>query len=223
MKVGGNSTGQQTPDKTLVIENIRASGIRIVGFGGSNTYAFGLRTNYGLILTTLLSKHSTVPVFHSMAGQTVALASESQERFINDVLSLEPAIVIFEFGSHERDFQVPPDRFYNTMKEMIQQVRRSGGTSILIAPTLVQTPERKKKTTPYLRVLSALAKETTSIFIDPGDAAKNIKRESTLFHSPHDAVHWSAKGHEFVAKLLYEAILKAGIIPLKGTQKPARS
>ena len=200
-----------------IIENVRQNGVRVICFGGSNTFAYGLKTNYGTVLRDLLAKRSSVPVFVSMSGETAGIAMEAHEQFVNNVISLDPSVVVFEFGQHERDFHVPPDKLYNTLKDMIAEMRNENCSIVLLAPTLVNDKRHRDASKPYATSLQALAKETGSVFLDPAVSLKSIP--STYFRSRKDSDHWSEKGHSAIGKLLADAIVKAGLLPMKKKNK----
>jgi hypothetical protein len=217
------SGNASTPQGLGRIENIHQDSMRIVAIGGSNTYAYALPRPYWVLLGQLLSRSASVPVFTTGSGQTVALANESEARFVNDVLSASPAIIIFEFGQHEREFKVAPDKFYETMKGFLSEASRLGGHALLIAPTLVNDPEKAKESAPYARVLRGLAAETRSIFLDPAELLKESHagsgKWSRLFRHRHDHIHWSEEGHALVARMLAERLMASGWIPVRAGRR----
>ena len=199
------------------IKDIRQQGVRIVCFGGSNTLANSLRKQYGTVMKDIIAMKSSVPIFLAISGESGAVATNSHDRFVNDVLSAEPSIVVFEFGQHERDLGIPAAEMQKALKQMIVQLKKAKGTAMLLAPTLVQDEVKAKKSAPYAAALRKLSSETKSRFIDP---AKELKKTSnsyirSYFMDSSDWVHWSEKGQEEVGKILAEVALKAKLVPVQ--------
>lgn len=198
-----------------VIKDIRQKGVRIACFGGSNTLAYSLRTQYGSVMKGILAMKSSVPVFLAVSGESGGMATNSHDRFVNEVLSSEPSIVIFEFGQHERDLGIPATEMQKALKQMIMQLKRINCTAILLAPTLVQNAAKAKKSAPYSAAMRKLSSETKSRFIDPAKELKSSEQYiRSYFMDSSDWVHWSEKGQEAVGKMLAAAILKAKLVPI---------
>jgi lysophospholipase L1-like esterase len=216
--------------------------LRIVAFGDSITNGVGpagmteADTFRDIVRRELTERlGSNVEVINAgVNGDIVPLAIGRLER---DVLDRKPDIVTIMFGGNEAGFYRPEtngfadtprvsrDEFRATLVKMVDRIRRSGITVVLMTCPPMTERYWGKHLEPYQKYgINFLVKEYAQAMRDVArekrveliDVYRAFEREPKRLEFFPDGLHPDARGHRVIADLLVERL--AGIL---GRQRPS--
>ena len=173
------------------IANLASEGEAIVAFGDSITYGFGVTAAeaYPAVLGETLG----VEVVN--AGQSGDTTATALERLENDVLSLEPRLVIVELGGNDFLNKVPKEDTFRNLDRIVGACVDTGAMVVVVhIKTGVWTDA-------YRDQFEEIAKKRGALTVP------NIMRG--VFGKPsmmYDQIHPNTQGHEVIAGRIAEVV-----------------
>jgi lysophospholipase L1-like esterase len=120
-------------------------------------------------------------------------------RIQSDVLSLEPYLVIVEFGANDYFQNIPKDTVLKNLRDITSKIQDTGAMVALCDVSGGRSFLKKHDI--YHAALKQLAQDTQAIFI-PFMMKGVIQRPRLL----SDSFHPNAEGYRVIAKKIYNAI-----------------
>lgn len=181
------SCGRSEPN----VANLSSEGDVIVAFGDSITYGFGVKAEeaYPAVLGETLG----VEVVN--AGQSGDTTGTALERLEDDVLRLEPRLVIVELGGNDFLNKVPKEETFRNMDRIVGACVDTG------AMVVVAHIKTGVWTDAYRDRFEEIAERHGALLVP------NIMRG--IFGKPsmmYDQIHPNAAGHEVIAGRIAEIV-----------------
>ena len=161
----------------------------IVCFGDSLTQGYGAveNKNYPYYLQQLTG---ITVINKGINGNT---SKDGLDR-IDDILKIQNAIVIVEFGANDFFQQIPLNETKKNMEQIVDKLQNSGNTVVIVS-----TEDSQLKN--QYNMLKKIAKEKKVLFID--GILNEIWTDRSLFS---DDIHPNSLGYKLIAQKIYKNI-----------------
>lgn len=181
------SCGRSEPN----VANLSSEGDVIVAFGDSITYGFGVKASEAY--PALLGERLGVEVVN--AGQSGDTTATSLERLDDDVLGLEPRLVIVELGGNDFLNKVPKEETFRNMDRIVSACVDTGAMVVMVhIKTGVWTDA-------YQDRFEEIAEKHGALLV-PNIMRGVFGRPSMMY----DQIHPNASGHEVIASRIAEVV-----------------
>lgn len=178
-----------------MIINTDSQGKNIICFGNSITYGQGAQKGYDY--PSLLGQMVERDVINK--GSCGDTTQEGLNRIEDDVLRLEPYLVIVEFGANDRFQDISKDIVIMNLRDITLKIQDAGAMAALCD---VSGGWRfLKKYDIYHTEIKDLAEKTHSIFVPL--LMKGVIQRSRLLS---DSFHPNSDGYRIIAKKVHKAI-----------------
>ncbi|MBN2160774.1 MAG: hypothetical protein JW807_15405 [Spirochaetes bacterium] len=182
--------------------------LRLVALGDSLTQGWMVRKGYVDFLAEMITRHypkSDVTIMNrGIPGDT---AEGGLYRLRDDVLDADPDLVLIQFALNDAYTGVPADRFKNTVKTIIYQIRADTDAEVLLITSVPIMHESEDRVAGefYARI-EALAREEGLPVARVHAYWKRKVGEGADFASlvQGDGVHPNLEGHRIMAEAVFE-------------------
>ena len=208
--------------KLPVASKLLAEGkpVVIVAFGSSSTAGAGATTpdraypmQLERMLRISLPKATVTVVNRGIGGQTI---DEMMGRIEHDVLSVRPALVVWQAGANDAMGKTDPARFAAQLESGVRRIVSSGSDVVLMdnqmAPRIVRADPDSRYERPMMRVAHA---PHVSLFSRMGLMREWLAIDPTAHDMiGPDELHHTDRGYACLAEALNRAIVRAIEPPL---------
>jgi acyl-CoA thioesterase-1 len=178
--------------KPSKITNYPSSGSSVVMFGDSLTVSVG--ASEGHTLPELLSKKIKEPIINmGIRGQTSAQGLLR----VNDVLELNPKVVLVLFGGNDYLHEVPIKETFKNIDAIVAKIQEYGAVVVLLGI------QGGILSDPYKGEFKKVAKKRGALYVP--SVLENIIGEEDLMS---DEVHPNDKGYTIIAKKILPVLEK---------------
>lgn len=161
----------------------------IICFGDSLTQGYGATENktYPYFLQQLTNINV---INKGINGNT---SKDGLDR-IDDILKIQNAVVIVEFGANDFFQQIPLNETKKNIEQIVDKLQNAGNIAVIVS-----TEDGQLKN--QYNMLKKIAKEKKVLFID--GILNEIWTDRNLFY---DDIHPNSKGYKLVAEKIYKNI-----------------
>ncbi|MCC6488912.1 MAG: arylesterase [Candidatus Hydrogenedentes bacterium] len=181
------SCGRSEPN----VANLSSEGNVIVAFGDSITYGYGVKASeaFPAVLGELLGAEVI------NAGQSGDTTGTALHRLEDDVLSLEPRLVIVELGGNDFLNKVPKEETFRNMDRIVSACANGGAMVVVVH---IKTGVWSD---PYRDRFEEIAEKHGALLV-PNIMSGVFGRPSMMY----DQIHPNAQGHEMIAGRIAEFV-----------------
>ncbi len=113
---------------------------------------------------------------------------------VDDILKIQNALIIVEFGANDFFQQIPISETKENMEQIVDKLQKSGNMVVLVST-------EDKQLNSYYNMLKNIAKKKKILFID--GILNEIWNDRNLFS---DDIHPNSSGYKLVAEKIYKNI-----------------
>ena len=173
------------------VVNRNNSGRNIICFGDSITEGFG--AGAGQDYPALLKGRFRRPVIN--AGRTGDTTGDALQRLEEDVLARDPYLVIVEFGANDYLKQVPRQKTFGNLDELVRRIQDHGAIVVLAEVRVGLIRDE------YYAGLRLIADKRQALLVP--DIMQGITWNAEL---KSDGIHPNAKGYAMIAEKIFRYI-----------------
>lgn len=178
--------GKKKPE----IKNVGNNRQRIVVFGDSLSYGYGAERGHSY--PDLIAQKIERPVIN--LGRNGETAVHAVFR-IEEVLELEPYMVLIEFGGNDFMQAVAFEKTLQAMSDMVDSVQAAGSVAVVVDTGGFYGMKK------YSKAYRKMAKEKGAVFVE--GILEGVFGKSALMS---DQIHPNSKGYEMIADKMYQQI-----------------
>jgi acyl-CoA thioesterase I len=185
--------------------------VRIIALGDSLTQGWMVRKGYLDFLAEMLEKKypscAVTIINRGVPGDT---AEGGLFRLREDVLDCDPDLVFIQFALNDAFIGVNTERFKNTIRVIVEQVRADTDAEILLVTSvpIVTHPAEDKMTERFYKTLIDVAREDECAIALVHRYWKKKIAEGVDFNGlvQSDQVHPNVEGYRLMAEAIMEAL-----------------
>ena len=174
-----------------VVSNRNNSGRNIICFGDSITEGFGVAPEKAY--PALLKGRVSRPVIN--AGRRGDTTQDALQRVQGDVLEQDPYLVILEFGANDYFNQVPRQKTFQNLDELVRRIQARGAIVVLVEVRVGLIRNE------YYEGLRAIAESRHALLIP--DIMEGITWNAEF---KSDGIHPNEAGYAFIAEKIYRYV-----------------